>query len=113
MNEEINVKNLLGVLGLCARAGSLICGTELICEALRAARRAKAPRLVLEAFDVSANTHKKLTDKCGFYKIRHSVIPVGGADLASALGHSGVLAAVAVTDENLCRAVEKQLDTER
>lgn len=96
---------LLGMLGLCARAGRLICGVPLICDAMRAGRRGKIPLLVLEAADTSVNTHKRVTDRCAFYETETRRIPVSGDELAHAVGHSGVLGAVAVTDKRMADAV--------
>ena len=78
----------------------------MVCEALRDRQR---PRLVLEAADTSDGTHKRLTDKCSFYGVRHVRLPVTGLTLAAALGKRSFLAAVALTDEQLCRLVEKHL----
>ena len=96
---------LLGMLGLCARAGRLICGVPLICDAMRAGRRGKTPLLVLEAADTSANTHKRVTDRCAFYQTETVRLAVSGDVLAHAVGHSGVLGAVAVTDKKMADAV--------
>lgn len=112
-NGEINYSKLLGVLGLCTRAGALICGTDNVCEAMRKRSSVGRPLLVLEARGCSANTHKKITDKCTYYKIDHTMLPVDAATLAAALGRTGEIAAVGITDENLCRAVQKQLDAVR
>ena len=101
---------LLLTLGICARAGALVYGTDAVCIALRRGRG--APLLVLEASDTSAGTRKKLTNKCRHYKVRHIVVPHSRAVLGRALG-KGALAAVGITDPGLCRAVEKQLDIRR
>lgn len=97
---------LLSSLGLCARAGTLIFGTPMVCEAMRQGGK-KQPKLVLEAADTSENTHKKLTDKCTYYGVRHIRLANTGGELAAALGKSATLAAVAVCDENMCRMLEK------
>lgn len=96
-------------LGLCARAGAIIYGTDNICDALRRGVRGKTPLLIVEASDTSENTHKKITDKCRHYGARHVVIPYGAAELAAALGRSGALAAAGITDAQLCIAVGKHL----
>ncbi len=98
--------HLLTSLGLCARAGALVYGTPMVCEALRATKR---PYLVLEAADTSDGTHKRLTDKCSFYHVRHARLSCTGAELAAAVGKSATLAAVAVRDEQLCRMLEAKL----
>ncbi len=98
---------LLHALGLCARARALIFGAPMVCDAMRDAR---PPLLVLEASDTSENTHKKLTDKCTFYKIRHVRLPIDGATLATAVGKgSASLAALGVRDASFCRLLERPL----
>ena len=65
--------------------------------------------MVLEAEDTSANTHKKLSDKCSFYKVCHIVIKHSAAELGGALGCSNVCAAAAVTDAGFCEAIKKMI----
>ena len=108
-DRPADVGRLLGALGLCARAGRLIYGVPMICDALRAGRSGKVPLLVLEAADTSPNTHKRITDRCAHYAAETVRLPVKGDELAHAVGHTGVLAAVGVTDPNLVRAVRAAL----
>lgn len=97
----------LRALGLCKRAGALVCGTPMICTALREGKR--KPLIVVMASDVSDGTRKKLTDKCAFYQTKLVSIDADCGMLASAVGKTGALAAVAVTDENLAELVKKSL----
>lgn len=92
----------LGALGLCARAGKLIFGTPMICEALAGRKK---PCLVVAAADNSEATDKKLTDKCRTYGVRLEKLGVDGETLAHRVGKTARIAAVAVTDEGLCRMV--------
>ena len=108
MSEKGNTERLLFSLGLCQKAGKTICGVPMICEAMRKGG-AKSPLIVLEALDTSENTHKRLTDKCKYYSIRHVRISCTVDTLANALGKSAQLGAVAVTDEGLCRLIEKYI----
>lgn len=108
MNDVIDERKLLSALGLCARARKLIFGVPMICEAMRGAEP-KRPLLVLEASDTSDNTHKKITDKCSFYKIRYIRLSCDGASLAAALGKTSTLAAVAVNDASMVKMVERCL----
>lgn len=96
-------------LGLCAKAGKLICGTPMICEALKGKRK---PFLVVEASDNSGNTAKRLDDRCAFYGVRKIRLTADGETLAGAVGKRGRVAAVAVTDEQLCRLVCGKLEEE-
>ena len=98
-------KGLLGVIGLCRGAGRLVIGTDMVCDALR---RGAADVIVLEASDTSENTHKKITDKCAYYKVRHVRIESDSITLGAAIGKSAV-AAVMINDAGFCRAIEKKL----
>ena len=108
--SELNEKKLLSSLGLCARAGKLIFGVPMICEAMRRGG-ASAPSIVLEASDTSENTHKKISDKCMFYQIKQVRLSCDGATLASALGKTSSLAAVAVADPSFCTLIESVLNS--
>ena len=105
--EERN-KRLLSSLGLCAKAGKIIFGVPMICEALRKTGDAK-PVLVIEASDTSDGTHKKIADKTAFYGVRTVRIDCDGATLALALGKTSSLAAVAIKDKDMCKLVEKYI----
>ncbi|MBQ9086483.1 MAG: ribosomal L7Ae/L30e/S12e/Gadd45 family protein [Clostridia bacterium] len=99
---------LLSGLGLCVRAGKVIFGVPMICDAMRKGGSGM-PVLVLEAADTSENTHKRITDKCVFYQVKHVRLGCSGATLATALGKTSFLAAVAVTDAGMTGLVEKYL----
>ena len=58
------------------------------------------------ASDNSENTQKKLRDKCSFYGVELWQIEADGEALAHAVGKTGRVAVVAITDENLCRMVQ-------
>ena len=98
--------SVLGALGLCRKAGKVVIGTDAVIDALRA----KVPPLaVFAAGDNSENTNKRLRDKCATYAVPLYPLPANGEDLARALGKSAKTAAVAVTDEHLCRLVLSRL----
>jgi ribosomal protein L7Ae-like RNA K-turn-binding protein len=99
---------LLSTLGLCVKAGKVIFGVPMICDAMRKGTK-NAPVLVLEASDTSENTHKKLTDKCTYYKTRLIRLDIGGEQLAAAVGKSAHIGAVALTDTGLGALVEKYI----
>jgi len=105
-SEKNSAERLLGMLGLCARAGRLIYGTSLICDSLR---DKKEIFIVLMADGVSENTKKRLSDKCKYYGVRLESVRVTTGELAHALGRSGELAAVAVTDRHFADGLEKWL----
>jgi ribosomal protein L7Ae-like RNA K-turn-binding protein len=101
---------LLSTLGLCARARKLVMGTPMVCEAMR---DKKTPVIaVLEASDTSENTHKKLSDKCAFYRVPLYRLTANTEALGRAVGKTGAVAAVGVTDASLYKALAKHLPTE-
>ena len=102
MNE--NVKKLLTTVGLAAKARAIVCGTEQICDALRNGK--KKPLLVIEAVDTSENTHKRLNDKCSYYGVRLQRIEADTVALGYSVGKRAAVAAVGITDEGICRAIE-------
>ena len=106
MNGE---KNLLGVIGLCRGAGKAVIGTEMVCEHLRKrGNKSKSGEiidlLVLEASDTSENTHKKISDKCIYYNVKHIRLEATCEILGRAVGKRAT-AAVAIADANFCRAI--------
>ena len=94
---------LLSTVGLCARARKLVTGTPMVCEAMRS--RKPAVLAVLEASDTSDNTHRKLVSKCTYYQIPLYRLTADTARLAHAVGKTGSVAAVGVTDENFYKAL--------
>lgn len=97
---------LLGAIGICRRAGKLICGVPLICTEMRKGGGVSA---VLAASDASDNTKKKLSDKCKYYGVRLIFLPYTAEVLAAAVGKSAPIGAVAITDAQLFKAVEPHL----
>lgn len=98
---------ILSSLGLCSKAGKLIFGVPMIVEAMQ---KRKKIYLVLEAGDASDNTHKKITDKCSFYGIEKIKLDFDGGTIASAVGKSSSLAAIAITDEGFYTMIKKYFD---
>ena len=93
-------------LGICAKARRLICGTPQVCDALRGQKK---PCLVLEAAGNSENTAKRIADKCAYYQVELIRLQIDGNALSSAIGKSGRVAVVAITDENLSHLVRSTL----
>ena len=100
---------LLFSLGLCAKAGKLIYGVPMVCEALK---KQKTVQAVISSADNSPNSAKRLADRCTYYGVPLYTLDIDGDTLSSAVGKSGRLAAVAVTDPNLCQLVLSKLPKE-
>ena len=108
MSAPSGKEKLLSTVGLCARARKLISGTPMVCEALR--KGGQTPVLsVLEASDTSQNTHEKLIAKCTYYRVPLYRISADTSELAHAIGKSGLVAAVGLTDANLLAALSRYL----
>ena len=103
-----NLPKILKSLGLCARANKIIFGVPMVCEAMRKGG-ANMPVLIVEPNDTSAVTQKKIADKSAYYKVRKVRINCDGATLALALGKTSSLAAIAITDKQMCKMVEKYI----
>lgn len=58
------------LLGLAARARKVISGEELVIKEIRSGKA----KLVLLASDASANTSKKIKDKCAYYNVECLVL---------------------------------------
>lgn len=110
MSDE---KKLLGVIGLCRGAGKATVGTDMVCELLRKREKKnknqeKVEILVLEASDTSENTHKKISDKCIYYNVKHIRLEATCEILGRAVGKRAT-AAVAIDDPNFCRAILEKI----
>ena len=100
--EKTPAERALGLMGLAVRAGRVIFGTPMVCDAMRAGKKIW---LVAEAKDSSENTHKRITDRCAYYGVTHTRLDVGTEALAHALGKSGDLAVVAITDRGMAQSI--------
>ncbi|MBQ7294081.1 MAG: hypothetical protein IJW79_10130 [Clostridia bacterium] len=103
-DNENNSERLMRLIGLAARAGKLVYGTPMVCEALR---RKQPIYYVFRAEGVSANTKKRMDDKCEFYNVRLVDLELDMSEFAHRLGKSGELAVAALTDEDFAKGIEK------
>ena len=81
----------------------------MVCDALAGSKR---PPLVLYAKGASAASQKKIVCKCAFYGVRAEGLDVSPEELAHAIGKTGAVAAVAVTDAGFAEAMVKKLSPE-
>ena len=103
MNSKV-----LSMLGLSRRAGAVIIGTDLVTKSLPSGK----VKLVMYACDASANTEKKITDKCKFYKAKCVKVAFDGGEIAHAIGKQSTVSVVGVTDENFSRELELLISNE-
>lgn len=103
-NSQNNSEKLLGLLGLAARAGKLVYGTPMVCEALKDRKKIY---YVFRAKGASENTHKRIGDRCRYYGVTLIDVELDTAEFGRRLGKSGELAAVALTDAGFAQGIEK------
>lgn len=103
MNSKV-----LSMLGLSRRAGAVIIGTDLVTKALPSGK----VKLVMYACDASANTEKKITDKCKFYGTECIKLSYDGGEIAHAIGKMSSVSAVGITDENFSRELVFRISNE-
>ena len=103
MNSKV-----LSMLGLSRRAGAVIIGTDLVTKSLPSGK----VKLVIYSCDASANTEKKITDKCKFYKVKCVKSAFDGGEIAHAIGKQSTVSVVGVTDENFSRELELLISNE-
>lgn len=103
------MKKFLLMLGLCRKAGALIIGTPSVTESLPKGKI----KVVFYALDASANTEKKITDKCKFYGVECIKSPYTSAELSGAVGKSGAVCALGIADEGFKSQLIKLINEEK
>ena len=103
MNSKV-----LSMLGLSRRAGAVIIGTDLVTKALPSGK----VKLVMYACDASANTEKKITDKCKFYSTECIKLSYNGTEIAHAIGKQSLVSVVAITDGSFSRELNLLISKE-
>ncbi len=94
----------LNFLGLALSAGAIITGEQMVVQAIQG----KKVHLVLLAEDISANTFKKVTDKCKFYEVEW-VQKASSDEIGHALGKE-FRKVVGITDPNFAKALKNKIN---
>ena len=102
--NKTTTEQLLFTIGLARKAGKVSVGTEMVCDDIRK----KKVHIVIYAADVSANTEKRISDCCNFYKITCHKSAVTKEELGIAIGKS-FAACIGITDENLSKLISRNL----
>ncbi|WP_261132895.1 YlxQ family RNA-binding protein [Bacillus sp. Marseille-Q3570] len=92
------------LLGLANRAGKCVSGEELVVKEIRQQRA----KMILLAEDASANTRKKLIDKCTYYQVPYYIVP-NRYELGNAIGKEQRVT-VAVIDNGFAQKLKKLID---
>ena len=99
-----DLKQILQLLGMATRARMIVTGEELV---IREVRNGKA-RLVIVSADASANTIKKITDKCTFFNVEKHVFG-NREEIGHAIGKESRVV-LAVTDAGFARKLSELLN---
>ncbi len=92
------------LLGLANRAGKCVSGEELVLKEIRSQRA----KMILLAEDASANTKKKLIDKCTYYQVPYYTVP-DRTELGNAIGKEQRVT-VAVIDNGFAEKMKTLFD---
>lgn len=98
MNNKI-----LGLIGLCKKAGKIIAGAQLCEKEIRAGRS----ELIVIADDISGAGLKAITDICTHYK-KNFIVCCSMGELGRAVGASGDRSVVSVNDKGFSEAILKK-----
>ena len=104
----MNNDRFLTMLGLCRRAGKTVIGTPMVTKSLTSGDI----KLVIYANDASENTEKRVKDKCTFYGVEHIKVNRTADELAHAIGKSGAVCAVGITDGNFSKELKSLISNE-
>ena len=106
MTEENNVtrNKLLNSIGLARKAGKILLGTDVVCDALKAG----GVKLVLVSSLASQNTRKRIVEYASAYGTRTEIISATTDEIGSAVGKRP-LACMGITDENFVKLIERNI----
>ena len=95
------------MIGLSYRAGKLRFGTESVIESVRGSNK---PFVVIEASDVSDNTHKRLSDGCTYHGVRLIKIKEPMIEFGNSIGGRGEVSCAAITDKGFAARITELAD---
>lgn len=94
------------MIGLCKKAGRLVSGVPLVCDAMRDGH----VHLAVYAAEASENSVKRVTDKAAFYAVPCMAIAASPETLAKSIGKTGAVAAIGIADGGFAEAIKKIID---
>ncbi len=104
MNNSIDNSKLMGIIGLAAKAGKIVVGTEIVTGKIKSGKKIL---LVLIASDVSQNTYKKIVNCCDYYKVDYVQLKQNRDEISHAVGKSCLTSSVGIIDQNFVNAIKK------
>lgn len=94
---------ILGLIGLCKKAGKIVAGAQLCEKEIRAGKS----ELVIIANDISKTGLKAITDVCNHYCVRY-IMCSDMNDLGKAVGALGDRSVISVNDKGFSDAILKK-----
>lgn len=95
----MNTNKFLSMLGLSRRAGQVIIGTPLVTGTLPMGKM----KVVFYTADASANTEKRITDKCRFYNVNCIKLNIASSEIGHIVGMKSSVCVVGITDDNFSK----------
>lgn len=106
MKSDAN-KSLLGMIGLCRRAGGVICGSDLVCAELGTRR---PPYLVLVSDRASSATVDRITKKCFHYDVKCLLLSIDTVELGHTVGKLSDIATIGIRNEAFAKRIEELIN---
>ena len=100
-------EKIAGMLGFAARARRLVVGTELVCDMMQ--RGKKGSCMIVVSEEASDNTKKRIRNCCERTGTEMYTVPIDQSRLGHSIGKKSLVAAVAVTDGNMAKAIRNIL----
>lgn len=91
----------LNNLGLCNKARGLVVGTDIVIDYIRQSK----VKYVFLANDASANTQKKVLDKCKFYNVEVD-LSFSSNEISLAIGKENKMV-IGITNESFLKILKK------
>lgn len=95
----------LSMIGICKKAGRMVAGVPLVCDALREGR----VLLVVYAKGAAENSVKRVCDKAKTYQVTVLALDVTPEVLGKSIGKSGAVAAIGITDRGFADAITTKI----
>lgn len=105
----MNETKFLSMLGLSRRAGAVIIGTDLVTKSLPS----KNVKVVFYSADSSANTKKRITDKCSFYGVNCVEIDTPSDKIGKALGKEASVCVLGITNDSFSNQLKLLASSEK
>ncbi len=99
----VDTKKALSMIGLCKKAGRIVSGVPIVCDAMRDGKVS----LTVYAAKAAENSVKRITDKAKSYETEVAALDVSPEELGHAIGKTGAVAAVGIIDAGFAAAIKK------